>query len=144
MRFPTLRVVIRMVQHRRFMELALDDEGLHTPDGTFRLSDMTKVEVKRIRRSESRDGGYAPSVEGAAGGALLGGALAGPLGFIGGGLLGSRIHGDRSDATGVPRTVSATIILESPDLAYIARVDRDRVEEAEAFIGAVRAAAGLG
>jgi len=133
-----------MVQHRRFMDLALDDEGLHTPDGTFPLADMTKAELKRLRRRAANDGAYDPSVEGTVGGALLGGAIAGPLGFIGGGLLGSRIPADRSDSTGVPRTVSATMSFESPDLAYVTRVERDRIDEAEAFVAAVRSAAGLG
>ena len=132
-----------MVQHRKFMDLTLDDQGLHTPDGVFRLTDMTKAQVLRHRQRDA--GGYdsGPSIEGAVGGALVGGAIAGPLGFIGGGLLGSRAYGEHPDPTGVPRTVSASLMFESPDLAYVLRVGRDQVEEAEAFVAAVKAAAGL-
>lgn len=132
-----------MAQHRRFMDLALDDEGLHTPDGDFVLSDMTKAEVVRHRSRDSGGYGSEPPAGGAIGGALLGGALAGPIGFIGGGILGANAYGGHEEPTGVPRTVSASVMFESPDLAYVTRVGRDRVEEAEAFVAAVKAAAGL-
>jgi hypothetical protein len=39
---------------------------------------------------------------------------------------------------------SATVTFESADLAYTTTVGRDRVEEAEAFVAAVKAEAGLG
>lgn len=125
------------------MDLVLDDEGLHTPDGVFELPLMTKADVARHRRRDSGESVYGASPAGVVGGALLGGALGGPVGFIGGGLLGSAIDRERSEPTGIPRTVSATVTFESPDLAYVARVPRDRVEEAEAFVAAVKGAAGL-
>lgn len=132
-----------MVQRRKFMDLALDDEGLHTPDGDFKLSEMTKAEVRRNRRRDAGDYVSEPSAGGAIGGALLGGALAGPIGFVGGGILGSQAYGEHSGSSGVPRTVSASVMFESPVLAYVTRVGRDRVEDAEAFVAAVKAAAGL-
>jgi hypothetical protein len=132
-----------VVQHRRFMDLALDDDGLHTPDGTLPLGSLAKAEVVRHRsREATRDDSYGSSA-GAVGGALLGGALAGPVGFIGGGLLGSAAGRGHSDDAGVPRTVSATLTFESPELAYTTTVSKDRVAEAEAFVAAVKGAAGL-
>ena len=130
-----------MVQHRKFLDLALDDEGVHTPDGLLPLATITKAEAVRHR---SR-GGAAPddSYGGTVGGALLGGAVGGPLGFVGGGLLGRAIARDNADDTGIPRTTSATVMFESPELVHSLMVSKDRVEEAEAFVAAVKKAAGL-
>lgn len=131
-----------MVQHRKFMDLALDEEGLHTPDGVLKLHGITRADIIRNRsrdQGETESETSAPSV---LGGALLGGAIAGPLGALGGGLLGSTVKHE-SGGDGVPRTVSASLIFESPDLAYSTTVPRDRVEEAEAFVAAVKGAAGL-
>ncbi len=80
------------------------------------------------------------------GGALLGGAIGGPIGFLGGALLGGAAgsaNQDDTDYASVPRTVSATVTFESPRLAYSVTIDRDQVEEAEAFVRAVKRAAGL-
>jgi hypothetical protein len=132
-----------MVQHRKFMDLALDDTGLHTPDGTLGLGSITRAEVIRHM---SRQGGGArteTSPGGVIGGALIGGALAGPIGLAAGGLLGSTIKRERSGSQGVPRTTSASLIFESDELAYSTVVTRERLEEAEAFVAAVKGAAGL-
>lgn len=128
-----------MVQHRRFLDMALDDEGLHTPDGTLRLSSITRAEVVRnFSRSVGTESGT--SAAGVTGGALVGGLLAGPVGVLGGGLLGSTIKRDRR-VEGVPRSTSATLIFESPELAYTVTVSRDRLVEAEGFVAAVKQAA---
>lgn len=132
-----------MVQHRRFDDLALDDDGLHTPDGTFDLRSLTRADAVRHRAVPASDGSSDYSVADTLGGALLGGAIAGPLGAVAGGVLGSRTRHASDDLGGVPRTVSASLMFESPELAYVTRVGRDRVEEAEAFVAAVRTAAGL-
>ena len=34
-----------MVQHRKFMDLVLDEQGLHTPDGVLALDRITKVDI---------------------------------------------------------------------------------------------------
>ena len=135
-----------MVQHRKFMDLALDDQGLHTPDGVLDLSRITKTEVVRHwnRDASGSDGEEYRSHTGGVGGALLGGAVAGPVGFIGGALLGSAIDRDGSSEPHIPRMTSATVTFESADLAYTTTVGRDRIEEAEAFVAAVKAEAGLG
>jgi hypothetical protein len=135
-----------MVQHRTFMGLVLDDEGLHTPDGDIAIGSVTRAEAVRHRSRPSAAAGsaypgYSPA--GAVGGAVVGGALAGPLGFIAGGLLGSTAGREDSGAEGIPRTVSASLIFESPQLVYTTIVSKERVEEAEAFVAAVKAAAGL-
>jgi hypothetical protein len=129
-----------MVQHRKFMDLALDEDGLHTPDGVLALKGITRADIIRNRSRDYSGSGYGGS--GILGGALLGGAIAGPLGAIGGGLLGSTAERE-SGNNGIMRTTSATLIFESPDLAYSTKVSRDRVEEAQAFVAAVKGAAGL-
>lgn len=131
-----------MVQLRKFLDLTLDEAGLHTPDGVLALQAITRAEVIRNRSRDHRGTGSETSVAGVVGGALLGGAIAGPLGAIGGGLLGSTLERE-SYGVSIPRTVSATLIFESPDLAYSTTVPRDRVEEAEAFVAAVEDAAGV-
>lgn len=130
-----------MVQHRKFLDMALDDEGLHTPDGTLDLGSVTKAEIVR---NFTRSGGgteSGASAAGVAGGALVGGLLAGPVGVLGGGLLGSTIRRERQ-VEGVPRSTSATLIFESPELAYTVTVPRDRMVEAEGFVAAVKQAVG--
>jgi len=129
-----------MVQHRKFLNMALDDEGLHTPDGTLSLSTITKAELVR---NFSHSGGSAESgISGAdvAGGALVGGLLAGPVGVLGGALLGTAIGSD-GPVEGAHRSTSATLIFESPVLAYTVTVSRDRLVEAEGFVVAVKQAA---
>jgi len=131
-----------MVQHRTLDDLTLDDDGLHTPDGTFGLRSLTRADAVRHRAVPAGGESSEYSAADTLGGALIGGALAGPLGAVAGGVLGSsRRHASYSE--GVPRTVSVSLMFESPELAYVKRVGRDRVEEAEAFVAAVRAAAGL-
>ena len=129
-----------MVQHRRFLDMALDEDGLHTPDGTLSLSSITKAEVVRnfSRSGGGTESGASPA--GVAGSALVGGLLAGPVGVLGGGLLGSTIKRERR-IEGVPRSTSATLIFESSDLAYTVTVSRDRMPEAEGFVAAVKQAA---
>lgn len=128
-----------MVQHRKFLDMALDDEGLHTPDGTLHLSSITKAEA--VRNFSHSGGGTesGTSAAGVAGGALVGGLLAGPVGMLGGGLLGSTIRRDHH-VEGVPRSTSATLIFESPELAYTVTVSRDRLVDAEGFVDAVKQA----
>ena len=136
-----------MVQHRAFMDLVLDDDGLHTPNGDMAIRSITRAEAVRHRSRPSgaagtQDSGY--SAGGAVGGAVVGGAIAGPVGFVAGALLGSTVERDEdSGSEGIPRTVSASLIFESPESAYSTIVSKDRVEEAEAFVTAVKTAAGL-
>lgn len=132
-----------MVQHRKFEALSIDDEGVHTPDGTLDLASITRAEVIRNRVRPGPEPTSESSPAGIAGGALVGGAVAGPVGMLGGGLLGSTIKRESDTSDGIPRTTSATIILESPELAYSTTVGRDLVSEAEAFVASVRAAANL-
>lgn len=132
-----------MVQHRTLDDLTLDDDGLHTPDGTFDLRSLTRADAVRHRAVPADGESSEYSAADTLGGALLGGAIAGPLGAVAGGVLGSRSRHASSYSEGVPRTVSVSLMFESPELAYVKRVGRDRVEEAEAFVAAVRAAAGL-
>ncbi len=119
-----------VVQRRKFMNLVLDEEGLHTPDGVLTLNDITRADMIRNRSLEHGGSGYRASGEGVLSGTLIGGAVAGPLGAIGGGFLGSTVE-QESGNNGIMRTTSATLIFESPSLAYSTKVSRDRVEEAQ-------------
>jgi hypothetical protein len=130
-----------MVQHRKFMGLVLDEEGLHTPDGVLALKGITRADIIRNRSPEYVGSGYHTSGEKILAGTLIGGAIAGPLGAIGGGLYGS-IPERGSGNNAIMRTTSASLIFESPALAYSTKVSRDQVEEAQAFVDAVRGAAG--
>ncbi|PTN38957.1 hypothetical protein [Desulfonatronum sp. SC1] len=129
-----------MVQRRKFMDLVLDEEGVHTPDGVLTLNKITRADIIRNRSLEYGGGGYHASGAGILSGSVIGGAIAGPLGAIGGGLLGSTVE-QESGNNGIMRTTSATLIFESPELAYSTKVSRDRVEEAQAFVDAVKNAA---
>lgn len=130
-----------MVQRRKFMDLVLNEEGLHTPDGLLTLNKITRADIIRNRSLEYGGGGYHASGSGILSGTVIGGAIAGPLGAIGGGLFGSAVE-QESGNNGIMRTTSATLIFESPDLAYSTKVSRDQVEEAQAFVDAVKDAAG--
>lgn len=131
-----------MVQHRRFGDLALDDDGLHTPDGTLALAELTRAEAIRNRSRDHAQPTTETSMGAVAGGALLGGAIAGPVAAVGGGLLGSTVKRPGDDVV-IPRTVSATLIFETPALAYSTTVPKAQVDEAEAFVAAVKTAAGI-
>jgi hypothetical protein len=131
-----------MVQHRTFMEFVLDDAGLHTPDGVLSLRSITRADIRRNRSRDYGEGATETSGAGVVGGALLGGALLGPVGALAGGLLGSSVK-RKSDDVIVPRTVSATVTFESSELAYSSLIPRDRIEEGEEFVAAVKGAAGL-
>ena len=130
-----------MIQHRTFLDVTLDDDGLHTPDGVIALADITRGEVVRHR---SRDAGSPhDSYNGEVTGAIVGGTLGGPVGFLTGAVLGGAIARDDADYASVPRTVSATMSFESPALAYSRTVGKDQAVDAEAFVAAVKKAAGL-
>jgi hypothetical protein len=115
-----------MVQHRTFMEFVLDDAGLHTPDGVLSLRSITRADIRRNRSRDYGEGATETSGAGVVGGALLGSSVK-----------------RKSDDVIVPRTVSATVTFESSELAYSSLIPRDRIEEGEEFVAAVKGAAGL-
>jgi len=136
-----------MVPHREFLNLVLDDEGLHTPEGILVLSRMNKAELIRESVDDSQTAQSSPdsrSYGGVVGGALVGGAVGGAAGAVGGALLGSTLDKDDGDGEeDVHRTVGATIQFASPELAYTTTVRVSRVQEAQEFVEAVQQAAGL-
>lgn len=129
------------VQHRKFMGLVLDEEGLHTPDGMLTLKGITRADIIRNRSPEYGGSRYHTSGKKILAGTLIGGAIAGKLGAIGGGLYGSTPERENGNDVFM-RTTSATLIFESPVLAYSIKVSRDQVDEAQAFVDAVKGAAG--
>jgi len=127
--------------HARFKDLTLDDEGLHTPDGLMRLSEITAAE---FARSTVREPGTSPaetSVPGVVGGAVIGGVVAGAAGAVAGGLIGSTIETETGGEDPYERTTSGRIAFATADATYSADIPVFDVEAAEAFVGKVRAAA---
>ena len=130
-----------MDEVRRFADLVLDKDALHTPVGTMLLPDITRAEFNREVVSD----GQGPSTQevsapAVAGGVIIGGALLGPAGAVGGGLLGSTV---KEDVPGEAkwRTKSVTLTFETNELAYSMDISRDREAEANRFAQAVRKAA---
>ena len=125
---------------KRFMDLLLDDDTLHTPEGTMPLSEITRAEFVRDVVSDgpgpSTQRTSAPAV---IGGAIVGGALLGTAGAIGGGLLGSTV---KEEAAGPPRfhTASVKIVFETQSLVFSIDIPRDRETEAYNFVRAVQKA----
>ena len=124
----------------RFANLVLDETGLHTPNGTMPLSEITRAEFAREVVSdgpgESTQQTSAPAV---VGGAVVGGVLLGGAGAVAGGLLGSTV---KEDVPAAPkwRTNSVKIIFETEDLVYAMDIPREQETEANHFAQAVRKA----
>jgi len=98
---------------KNFMGLVLDDEGLHTPDGTFALRELTRAEfVRDVQRAGSGASTTETSGGAVAGGAVLGGVLLGPVGAVGGALLGSSVKRQEAGAP-VYATKSVQLVFET-------------------------------
>ena len=124
----------------RFGELALDENGLHTPSGTMLLSEITRAELAREVVSDGQGPStQAPSAPAVVGGAVLGGALLGTAGAVAGGLLGSTVKEDVPGPTKW-RTNSVKIVFETENLLYSADIARDQEMNANHFVQAVRKA----
>ncbi len=75
-----------------FMDLTLDSAGLHTPEGTMALSDLTRAEFLRdLDKEDAQSYGGGPSTGAVVGGAVVGGIVAGVPGAIGGALIGGAV-----------------------------------------------------
>lgn len=130
-----------MEQTKRFMDLLLDDEALHTPEGTMPLSEITRAEFVRDVVSD----GPGPSTERTSapaviGGAVVGGALLGTAGAVVGGLLGSTVKEEEAGAPSF-HTASVKIVFETDSLVFSMEIPRDRETEAYHFVRAVQKAA---
>jgi uncharacterized protein YcfJ len=124
------------------MQFVLDDDGLATPDG---LIDPARIRVAKLERSRVREhyaSSTSTSAAGVVGGATAGAIIAGPIGLVAGGLLGSTIKDEQSKAE-VLRTVSATMQIATDSTSRTVDVPLDRIGDAEDFVAAVRKAAGL-
>jgi len=129
--------------HRReYLEYAIDEEGLHTPDGLIDPSTIHVARIDRVRVSEHHEESSSTSPVAVVGGAVAGGLIAGPVGALGGALLGSYSK-DSDPEVDIPRTVSATMVLEGDSLSRTIDVPIRDTGTAEEFVAAVRKAAGL-
>lgn len=77
------------------------------------------------------------------GGAIAGGVIAGPVGALTGAVLGSKMSYDGDSDVHIPRTVSATMRIESQGAPILIDVPLDQTGHAEEFVAALREAAGL-
>ena len=124
-----------------FKNLALDDEGLHTPDGLMPLGQITAAEFARKTVTENGAAPTETNTPGIAAGVVVGGVVAGAAGALAGGLIGSTIESETGGEEPYARTTSATIAFATSDATYSADVPAFDVEAAEAFVDKVRAAA---
>ena len=130
-----------MARNERFMDLLLDDDALHTPEGTMGFSEIKRAELVRDVVSDGPGpSSHRTSAPAVIGGAIVGGALLGPAGTVGGGLLGSTV---KEEVPGAPRfhTASVKIVFETDGLTVSRDVPRDEETEAYNFVRAVRKAA---
>lgn len=123
-----------------FADLVLDEDALHTPEGTMPLPEITRAEfVRDAVVSSPGPSTQETSVPAVAGGAVVGGALFGTVGAVAGGLLGSTV---KEDVPGTPRvhTKSVTIVFETQTRAYSMDIARQQEVDADRFVRAVRKA----
>lgn len=124
------------VASRSFLDLALDSDELRTPDGVIPLEELTRAELVRHRDAVSDRGQSTSSIGAVAGGALIGGVLAGPLGALAGAALGSGARYQSTDS-GSNVTRSATLFIESSSVSYSTGLRIDQIADAQDFINAV-------
>ena len=130
-----------MERIKRFMDLALDDDALHTPEGAMPLAEITRAEfVRDVVNDGPGPDTQQTSASAVVGGAIVGGALLGTAGAIGGGLLGSTV---KKEVPGAPRlhTVSVKLVFETDSLAFSMDIPHDRELEGYHFAQAVQKAA---
>lgn len=132
------------MSHSDFKDLRLDDTGLQTPNGFMPLGAISKADFTRhtVEENGTPDSETTSAVA-VGGGAVVGAVVAGPVGAVVGGLAGSTVKTERPGEAPYRRTLSATIAFEAGDVSYSTDVAVFDVEEAEAFVDAVRSAAGL-
>jgi hypothetical protein len=131
-----------MSKDTEFMGLVLTDDALKTPEGDLRLSEMTRAEFVR---DAVKDGDKPTTAEtsapAVAGGAVVGGALFGAVGAVGGGLLGSTV---KDEVPGGPsiRTLSVKVVFETAETSFSMDIPREEEVNAIQFVkkveGAVR------
>ena len=129
-----------MEDRTEFMGLVLDNEALHTPEGSMPLGDMTRAEfVREVVRDGEGPSSEETSAPAVAGGALIGGALFGGAGAVGGALLGSTV---KSEVPGTPtyRTSSVKLVFETDSAAFEMGIPRDQEVAAQKFAKAAKRA----
>lgn len=123
-----------------FMDLVLDDQDLHTPEGAMAISDLTCADfVRDIVRGDAGPDGRETSPAAALGGAAVGGALFGAVGAVGGAIAGSTY---KEDVSGTREVESNTVrlVFETATNSYTMDVPRDAEEDAHDFIDKVNKA----
>jgi hypothetical protein len=127
------------------MQYVLDEEGLHTPTGLIDPLTVRAARIDRVHEGERYDSEPSGSSYGrTVGGAVIGGVLAGGAGALAGAVIGSSTGSYGSDDdVHIPRTVSATMVIETGSEPISVDVPLDQTGHAEEFVAALRKAAGI-
>lgn len=114
-----------------FGDLTLDEDGLHIPQGTMALADLTRAEFVRDIVKE-HDGATTTETSAGAvvGGAVVGAAVFGAVGAIAGAALGSTVD-DEVEGPATYATNSVQLIFETASASY--REDIAREDEMDAY-----------
>ncbi len=124
----------------KFAQLVLDENALHTPEGTMPLGEITRAEFMRdVVREGPGPSTQETSAGAVVGGAVVGGAIFGAAGAVAGGLLGSTVKDDVPAAPSF-HTNSVTIVFETDDFAYSMDIAREQEMDANHFVQTVRKA----
>jgi len=126
---------------KRFADLLLDEEALHTPVGIMPLSEITRAEfVREVDHVGSGSSTRETSAPAVVGGAAVGGAMFGAVGAVAGGLLGSTV---KEEVAGTPsiHTKSVKVYFETSQLSYVLDIPYENEMEASRFAQAVHKAA---
>jgi hypothetical protein len=128
-----------MSDNAAFLDLTLDAAGLHTPEGTMPLPDLTRAEFLRdLDKEDAQSYGGGPSTGAVVGGAVAGGIVAGVPGAIGGALIGGAVSDEEPHRTYRGSTVE--IIFATKGQTYRRGIEREDEHAAYEFVQHVKKA----
>lgn len=123
-----------------FMNLVLDDQVLHTPEGAMEISDLTCADfVRDVVRGDAGPDGQETSPGAVLGGAAVGGELFGAVGAVGGAIAGSTYKED-VPATREVKSNTVQLVFKTATNSYTMYVPHDAEEDAYDFVDEVNKA----
>ena len=130
------------MRRSEFMQFVLDDDALHTPEGLIDPQTIRVARIDRVRVGGHHEEEASLSPQAIAGGALSGGIIAGPAGAVAGALMGSYIK-ELEPEEEMPRTISATLRIETDTRDWNVEIPLGQIGAAEDFAAEVRRASGV-
>jgi outer membrane lipoprotein SlyB len=128
-----------MSQNARFLDLSLDEAGLHTPDRTMPVADLVKAAfIRDLDKEDAQSYGGGPSAGAVVGGAVAGGIVAGVPGAIGGALIGGAVSDEEPHRTYRGSTVQ--IVFATKSTTYRRPIEREDEHAAYEFVEHVKRA----